>query len=168
MSEHRILLGTGTGDTYGVKREVKVFALPALTLGAGDWQTVDHEPITNPLRFTLTFDVVGPTGRLLAFGAMGLAGFDEVTATRRASSTTFAALRNLVDWHLNDLQAGCAHQTVVYESSPYGPRPSLQDTVPCPLTGYRYGSAWLVRPLTAEVIALAVSVGCVVPAGVTP
>lgn len=41
-------------------------------------------------------------------------------------------------WHLNDMNAGCTHQggasRVIGE--------------PCPFTGYRYGSAWLVDPLT--------------------
>jgi len=56
------------------------------------------------------------------------------------------------DWHLNDLQAGCAHQEIVYEVDKYSREvPSLELTKPCPLTGYEYGRSWLVKPLTDEV-----------------
>jgi hypothetical protein len=58
-------------------------------------------------------------------------------------------------WHLNDMRAGCAHQTViVYEDTQYGRRVDLAATTAandCPLN-YRYGSAWLYEPLPADVI----------------
>lgn len=41
-------------------------------------------------------------------------------------------------WHLNDMRAGCTHQG--------GPSRVIGE--PCPFTGYRYGHAWLVDPLT--------------------
>lgn len=63
------------------------------------------------------------------------------------------ALAKLGDrWHLNDLQAACAHQTVVWEDGRYGRQPSLELTEPCPETGYRYGSAWLTEPLPDDVL----------------
>jgi hypothetical protein len=42
-------------------------------------------------------------------------------------------------WHLNGMQAGCAH-----------PGRGM-DTAPCPETGYRYGHSWLVKALPADV-----------------
>lgn len=58
-------------------------------------------------------------------------------------------------WHLNDMRAGCAHQSVVWETDVYGfPRPSLDLTLPCPTSGYRYGSAWLYEPLPNDVLRL--------------
>lgn len=55
-------------------------------------------------------------------------------------------------WHLNDIRAACAHQTVVWEDSPSGRRPSLELTEPCPIIGYRYGSAWLTDPLPTTIL----------------
>jgi hypothetical protein len=63
-------------------------------------------------------------------------------------------------YHLNGMQAGCAHQTIVWETGPYGERrPSLALTPICPVQDadenvkkpYRYGSAWLVKELPTEV-----------------
>lgn len=49
-------------------------------------------------------------------------------------------------WHLNDMRANCAHQAHVW------PLPKDLATIPvCPETGYKYGTAWLVEPLPAEV-----------------
>lgn len=57
-------------------------------------------------------------------------------------------------WHLNAMRAGCAHQTVRYETDRYGRRvSSLTLTEPCPKTGYKYGHAWLVEPLPGDVLA---------------
>jgi hypothetical protein len=57
------------------------------------------------------------------------------------------------NWHLNDMQAGCQHvPDPLWEDSPYGKRPDLKNTPSCPETGYRWGSAWLVRLIPATVI----------------
>lgn len=61
-------------------------------------------------------------------------------------------------WHLNDITAGCAHQTPVYAEDQYGrSTPSLDLTPPCPETGYRYGHAWLTRVLPDDVLARVVA-----------
>lgn len=54
------------------------------------------------------------------------------------------------EWHLNGLQAACAHQAVVWDETPYR-QPSLDRTMPCPTSGYRYGTAWLARPMPPEI-----------------
>jgi hypothetical protein len=42
-------------------------------------------------------------------------------------------------WHLNDLRAGCAHQRDLgWELDGYDKHPSE----PCPVCGYKYGTAW--------------------------
>lgn len=57
------------------------------------------------------------------------------------------------EYHLTDMTAGCAHQTPVYAPDTYGRSvPSLDLTAPCPVTGYRYGHAWLVRDLPASAV----------------
>jgi hypothetical protein len=50
------------------------------------------------------------------------------------------------EWHLNDLQQACAHM-------PAGSLYQTDSTITCPETGYRIGSAWLVRPLTDDALA---------------
>lgn len=43
-------------------------------------------------------------------------------------------------WHLNGMRAGCRHQG--------GPSREIGEV--CPFDGYRYGSAWLIDPLTLD------------------
>lgn len=57
------------------------------------------------------------------------------------------------NWHLNALNAGCQHvPTPLYEDSEYGKRVDLKNTPACPETGYRYGHAWLYRPIPAVIV----------------
>ena len=47
------------------------------------------------------------------------------------------------DYHLNSMESHCAHQDKAI---------AWDKVDPCPITGYRAGSAWLVRELPASVI----------------
>lgn len=71
-----------------------------------------------------------------------------------APGLSLADVRRLAElwrrWHLNDMRAACAHQAPVYDDRG---RPDLDATPACPVTGYRYGHAWLVEPVPAEVVA---------------
>ncbi|UOF78291.1 restriction alleviation protein lar [Caudoviricetes sp.] len=52
-------------------------------------------------------------------------------------------------WHLNNMKAGCEHQrTLGWEKDGYDKHPCE----PCPICGYRYGSAWLKEELPADVV----------------
>ena len=51
------------------------------------------------------------------------------------------------EWHLNDMQAGCKHQRKLGWDS-YDEHPSE----PCPVCGYKYGTAWLKKELPQMVI----------------
>lgn len=140
MSEKRLYLGR-TAEGFKVYAEVglgKVTNAPQ--------STITHERIeAGAPRVTVTFEVVNPRrpGRWESFGQTRPS--DRVIVAE--ASPVLAAVEELwADWHLNDMQAGCAHQEVVYEDAPYY-RPSLDATLPCPVTGYRYGSAWLHKPL---------------------
>lgn len=49
-------------------------------------------------------------------------------------------------WHLNNMRPGCSHQQRmgwVYESHP---------TDPCPICGYKMGTAWCSEPVPPEVL----------------
>ena len=48
--------------------------------------------------------------------------------------------------HLNGMVAGCEHQT----RAPGDTNAALEHTPACPVTGYRWGTAWLYRELSAE------------------
>ena len=50
-------------------------------------------------------------------------------------------------WHLNDMKAGCEHQEL-FGWNDYKKHPSE----PCPICGYKYGSAWNKRELPQAII----------------
>ena len=124
-------------------------------------ETVDHATIEagtvelsvtyveyrgNPRPNTATDNI--PDSRWVAFGAGVAQALSHVKQTDEVRQLATLAER----WHLNAMKAGCAHQDVVWEDSNYGRRPSLKLTAPCPVTGYRYGTAWLAEPLPADVL----------------
>lgn len=164
----RVFLGTADGESYGYKRPVKVYARIELrrqsSFGSSprERETTDHRTVVDPIELAVTFDLINSGNHDIGGGAMGADGIAAVT-TRKASPEVFERLARLIPWHLNGMKGACDHQTVVWESSPYGRRPSLSDTLPCPVTGYRYGHSWLVRELPAEIIADAVALGAIVP-----
>lgn len=188
----RILLGYANGEPYGYKRHLRVFAEVSLHTSRGEWETVDHEPITDPAEVSVTFSVE-KTWRAedgwVAGGAMGYDGPASVDQWK-CSAQTRAAIDGLIPWHLSAMNAGCAHMipadtgTVCQwggftigaldnpEPSPMrvdwsdglvsvglvrgGPERTLAHytvnrALVCPVTGYQYGRAWLVRPLSEAV-----------------
>lgn len=148
---NRIFLGTNPGEGYGYKRPVKVYV--NIELRAEDAmnplrvrRTTEHMATILEPELSITFDVVNSAGTDLGGGAMGKEGLN--VETRKASSRVFEVLHRLIPWHLNGMQAKCAHQgPPVYEQGRYGPQVNFQKSPRCPLTGYGYGSAWLVEPL---------------------
>lgn len=121
-------------------------------------QTTEHQPITEVLEFTYGWevmefqgnrgwDVTAWTAPWPAWVLMDAVTFKPGWSLYRVSQVDAYGAR----WHLNGMRAGCAHQTVVWEDSKYGRQPSLDRTLPCPETGYRYGTAWLAEPLPEEV-----------------
>lgn len=117
----------------------------------GPERTIYHDTITEYRAF-------GASGHTTYRGRSVSAGqiLDDLLDLRElAPGWTVAKVADLhatwKRWHLNQMQAGCAHQTVLWEDSEYGRRPSLEMTEPCPESGYRYGSAWLVDPMPGDV-----------------
>ncbi len=162
----RILLGKAD---VGYKTLGRVYARVELrrpsSFGSDprEQETTDHRTVVDPIEFSITFDLVGPNGQDVGGGAMGQTGIDAVVIPA-ASPEIFARLARLIPWHLNGMQGACDHQVVEYETDRYGRRvPSLALTPACPVTGYRYGHAWLVRELPPEIIADAVAMGATIP-----
>ena len=105
-------------------------------------QTTEHETVESYRELAITGAVAGK-------GRRNADQWGQVRATaagamaKPAKGLTEDDVAQLVTvwkrWHLNGMQAGCAHQG------------RGMDTDPCPETGYRYGHAWLVEELPADV-----------------
>ena len=146
--EH-VLIGH-TAERERVLVDVKI---TTYGLHGHEYPTTDHKSVTDVRRLSIMGEVI-ESGRREPYSCGQIrADLDRITEC--AAGWNVGTIRRLAElwdtWHLNDMQASCDHQTVIYEDSPYGRRPSLTETQACPLTGYRYGSAWLVKPLPADV-----------------
>lgn len=141
----------------------RVYARLQIRGRGGTYVTTDHEDRRHVLELSGQHETYPPGRRPGAEGMRGEpsscgAGLPAAlrSVTRPAPGWTRSQLLGLAAivevFHMNTLEAGCAHQTVVWEDSEYGRRPSLSETAPCPHTGYRYGSAWLVREIPSETV----------------
>lgn len=155
-----ITIGKIPGAAYGYKRDLRVtVSVRVERLERREtYETTAHETVREPLALSLTSNVWRPDGADIVAGGATVEPIREVAAhgTPAAGLTAddLAALATLGQrWHGNDFKAACEHQTVAWEDSAHGRRPSLTDTAPCPVTGYRYGTAWLVEPLPHDVLA---------------
>jgi hypothetical protein len=142
-----VFLGTTADD-------VRVFVSGRLSYQPvfQDRQTIDHGTASNPEN--LSVSVVAFTGkknvyRNLANGLHSIGHFGPKIVTP-APGFTIAEVRELVAigqyWHGNAGRAHCAHMELPKDTS-YDARRHLT----CPVTGYRYGRAWLAEPLPDEV-----------------
>ena len=149
-----VLVGYVPGEAYGYQRKLQVTVSVRMEWldRQDEYETVDHESVIRPLDFAITTSVWQPSRHDIVQGGATVEPLQEVL-----QSGDFAAgwdarkvqtLLDLAPWHLNSATAGCAHQAVIYAPDRYGREaPSLDLTPPCPVTGYRYGHAWLIRPL---------------------
>jgi hypothetical protein len=136
----------------------RIYASVSIELREEESETVGHDHVESFVRCSFTWALVEGTRTLdhaSSFGAGTDWSVDAVTKPARGFTMQqvheLAALAK--EWHLNDMHAGCDHQTVVYETGPFGRRqPSLKLTAPCPHAGYRYGHSWLLKPVPVEVI----------------
>ncbi len=157
--EHGIAVGTVPGGDYGYKANLPVTVRVRIErLERNEtYHTIEHEQVTRPWGLSITTAVWNPRGDDTLAGGATAAPLREVAAHGRPreewADGTLPYLASIHDrWHLNAMKAACAHQEVVYERGPAGRRPSLTETRPCPVTGYRYGSAWLVEPLPRLIV----------------
>lgn len=150
--QREILLGR---TPEGERVTVEIALRPAQRVAP--YETITHEPLPDDALELSIVGTVYPKGWRPGWSESGGGQCIDTARTVLPSKQWSAEdLSRLVAiweaWHLNGLQAGCAHQSVVMESGPYGPRPSLELTQPCPVTGYRYGHAWLFKALPADVL----------------
>lgn len=110
----------------------------ALTRRGWQGQTVTHEDVDGYWRFSVSASVWQRRNSTDCH----MAG--QIRSTVRLLGPTTAELCRLWKrWHLNDMRAGCAHQGQPRYTATGSA--DLDSVEPCPKTGYRYGSAWLVE-----------------------
>lgn len=104
----------------------------------------------NGTRLSIT-GVEGPRRNGDCRGSCGQCREALLEVTDPAEGYTLGTIRQLYAiwnaWHLNDLRAGCSHQQAFGWKS-YDEHPSE----PCPICGYKFGSAWNTEIVPAGVI----------------
>jgi hypothetical protein len=178
-TERAFFLGKTKPDEYQTRGRSNVTAELALTVHERieGWRTIDLEPITQPYyELSICGTITTTSGRrqTVSAGQMDFAAEVDVPGTEvdivngprwsRADIDALAAMWRR--WHLNGTKAGTRVQDAWLAEhhaedeagrladrfhSPIGWR---LDNVPAD-RGYRYGSAWLVELLPADVLAVA-------------
>lgn len=100
----------------------------------GDRMTVDGD------RLPYGFVSVSFTGERAPWGVRFGTNASSYGQVRPGLEDDPALSRAWARWHLNGSRAGCRHQG--------GPSREIGEV--CPFDGYRYGSAWLIDPLTLD------------------
>lgn len=176
-NEHHYLIGwTDEGKVIYLHFRKEKIGQPATT--------VFHEPVETPyVRLSFTFSLASPywgvhrkNHRRAVQGATCVgAGTDWSlgAVVRPAEGFTTESVRTLrqmaEEWHLNDMQAGCAHMTpapvgdtgwgfrIGAIDSPDSENPMLayytvNRALVCPHTNYRFGLGWLVKPVPNDTL----------------
>lgn len=155
---NEILIGrTDEGESVYVEARIEIS-------NPGVWQTVEHEMATDPTTLAFSGVVIRKGGRPgrdadLVSAGQSVDYVRQITTPLAGWSAEDVAklAENWDKWHLNTMRAGCAHQpaeSLVYEDDGYGGRRvDLKRTPACPVSGYRYGSAWLTEAVPADVLA---------------
>lgn len=115
---------------------------------SGHFQTVDHAPVGAFDELSITGEVYRPRARTASGAGQVRAEIRAVLAGKLAPGVSEDDVRTIIaafPYHLNGLNAGCAHVEPVGKDI----NEWLDRTPACPVpeTPYRYGTAWLVAPL---------------------
>jgi hypothetical protein len=112
--------------------------------------SVNHQVIESYQELSFTGTLIGKYGSIINYrgwvsGGQNYERLLEITEPAKGFSR--ANIRRLYaiwrEYHLNDMQSHCEHQDKAIK----------WDIVePCPITGYRAGSAWLVQELPDSII----------------
>lgn len=141
---YRYLGKTSDGSSVAIEAEL-IERTPQ-----GNFDTVQHAPAEGIWRELSIHGAVWHKGARLT-RERGADGYGQITEylrdiTRPSGALTRADVNRLAEiwerWHLNLMRAGCAHMDLPEDKS-YDARMGIT----CPVTGYKYGSAWLYEPL---------------------
>lgn len=154
ISADDVKIGTLTRDQYGAPARVYVDVTIAHRQGQTH-QTTDHREIADWWELSISAGITTAQSRREHDYKQCGQSIEPVAMVANGPEFLPGFVKAWNAWHLNGVTAACAHQTVVWEDGPYGRRPSLDQTLPCldndGAVRYRYGSAWLVRELPADV-----------------
>ena len=139
------------GTLIGRNKEGEKFFLRVeLRTDDREWQTINHETITGATRLSMSGYGVSPRGSLEYERGVFSAGQNYemlLDITQPAEGFTLKDVRRIYEiwrrWHLNDMNSHCAHQDKAVK---------WDEVAPCPLTGYKAGSAWLTESLPSEIV----------------
>lgn len=113
-------------------------------------ETTSHDKITGSECLSFHGLGVSPRGSVEYERGIFSAGQNDrllLEITKPAKGFTLETIRKIYElwqeWHLNDMKSHCAHQDEAV---------AWDKVAPCPLTGYKAGSAWLTKPLPAEIV----------------
>lgn len=129
--------------------------------GSGIAIFTDHTEGPAPARVSVSFEVVGPGS---AWQGGQVPAEDRVISRKHENDASIATQTFIEElWtqqHLNDMHAECDHMTPEILARLDGESTSdwqtrMLDTVVCPVTGYRWGRAWLARAVPTDVLARA-------------
>lgn len=119
-------------------------------------QTIHHDTVTEVARVSICGHYFHKGSRRKDWTGGGQCVNMVAAVTRPAVGLTAKDISRLVEiWnsqHLNDMRAGCAHQTPVFRKDMPN-QYDLDAVPPCPETGYRFGSAWLYEVPSPEALA---------------
>lgn len=147
-----LTIGSTPGAPYDYKRSLKVTVDIRIEQLPGARETTDHVSIAGPLNFAIQTNVWQPSGKDIVSGGQAHHVLDELDSYTYGEELV-SFLKEAADtWHLNDMRAACVHQVVpeIPEEVSRLDHTSwlLDNTPPCPVNGYKYGSKWLIEPLT--------------------
>ena len=122
----------------------RVFVTVETSEQTGHSQTTHHDPISAWTRISITGEIIEKYHHEATSGGQITSALLKITDF--APGWNWGKVRTLVrlweQYHLNDMKAACAHQVRVGTTT----SENLDLTPVCPVTGYRYGRAWLVLP----------------------
>jgi hypothetical protein len=136
-------------------------------------QTVDHGYVSRYAELSISGKVTSPGWAVQRSGQVVNAA-SEVLIGQPAVPFASRLVEVWDEWHLNGMQAGCAHQPTAWICSTCGLEngwhlnPSYpkrgdacvsceknrwdEESDRCPVSGYRYGTSWLLRDLPSDLI----------------
>lgn len=141
--EKKIFIGSTKPDTYD-RRPLPITLEINLSEKSGmeHFKTTSLTPITPPaLVLSVSGNIGTQTGGQIDGELKRLIDENAIDYRPRWDAERLTALLRIWErWHLNDMKAGCIHQSTAELKK-----------FPCPQCGYVYGSAWLFDALPPEV-----------------
>ena len=144
LSKTHVTVGRVDGAGYGYKRTLRVTVdarMERLTRKA-EYETVTHGTVASPVMLAISASVWRPDGRDSVQCGQCPEVLGELVSYAAGWDAGKVHVLSVIweCWHLNDMRASCVHQS------------ASGDLRVCSVTGYKWGSKWLVEPLPAGTI----------------